>query len=66
MSNGLLPNMKDTYGIEIETDMYDQMFPYMIRVQLEDGTIVASYGATDVHDLIATLAAEIRNHIHAN
>ena len=26
MSNGLLPNMKDTYGIEIETDMYDQMY----------------------------------------
>ena len=66
MSNGLVPNMKDTYGIEIDTDMYDQMFPYMIRVKREDGTIVASYGATDVHDLIATLAAEIRNYIHAN
>lgn len=66
MAKGLKPNMKDTYGIEVQTDMNDQMLPYLIRIRREDGTIVASYGATDVYELIASLTYEIRNSVYTN
>ena len=66
MSNGLKPNMQDTYGIEVQTDLYDQVLPYLIRIKREDGTIVASYGATDVYELIASLTYEIRKYINSN
>ena len=65
MAKGLKPNMKGTYGIMIETDMSDHAFPYTVRVydELID-KVVAIYGATDIHDLLAILTSEVRYHIH--
>lgn len=67
MSNGLKPNMQDTYGIMIETDISDHVFPYTVRIYDEEqDKIVASFGATDIHDLVAILTSEIRHYVHSH
>lgn len=60
MSKGLIPNWNDTYGIKIDTDIYDRFMPYKVSVyDTETGVIIASYGAIDIHNLIEVLTNEV-------
>lgn len=60
---GLYPNMIDTYGVIIDTHLYDHVLPYIVRIVTSDGTTVATYGCTSLEDLHAAIGAELKKAI---
>lgn len=64
MSKGLIPNWNDTYGIKIDTDIYDHVMPYKVSVyDTETGEIIASIGCQNLSDLISTIVEQMRWYI---
>ena len=53
--HGFMPNMKDTYGIVVETNLCDHLFPYMVKLFRNDYVVISAEGCQNVQQMLAAV-----------